>query len=52
MLIFEYEGGWGYLARRKGVGGSLKKPGVFMGLAKKIARKRKFLRKIVCITLA
>ena len=27
MLIFEYEGGWGYLARRKGVGGSLKKPG-------------------------
>jgi hypothetical protein len=23
MLIFEYEGGWGYLARRKGVGGLL-----------------------------
>ena len=27
MLIFEYEGGWGYLARRIRVGGSLKKPG-------------------------
>ena len=29
MLIFEYEGGWGYLARRKGVGGVLKTRSIY-----------------------